>query len=487
MTTARQLAAATLLCLTAVLHAQTKPRRVATPPASTVSAIFLSDIHLDPYADPAKLPQLLAAPASAWGPILASNDSPTRSVDYSNLAKSCPERGTDTDDRLWQSSLAALHANSRGARFATVTGDLLAHSFDCKYRKLAAKPSAQEYLAFTAKAVEYIVSGLRSAMPGVPIYFTLGNNDSDCSDYQLGNSQDAFLAAVAPILAGTLPAAARESAQTGLAAGGHYSALLPAPFVRTRVISLDDIYFSYRYTNCAGQPDPAPAASQLDWLNAQLATARERHERVWFLGHIPPGVNLYASARRLMSVCSAKSVQPFLSSDSLAGDLAANGDIVRLALFGHTHSDEIRLLSPEDLAPGKAEPPVPAKIVPSISAINGNLPAFLVAKIRPATATLTDYTVVMSSNASGIGATWNRSYTYSERYHKPAFDSAGVSSLIHAFHADPGLATPESQAYISSYTAGVPTPLLQLAWRPYTCAMSHTTSKSFAACACGEQ
>jgi len=486
MTTARQLAAATLLCLTAVLHAQTKARRVATPAGSTVSAIFLSDIHLDPFADPAKFPQLVAAPASAWGTILGSNDSPTRAIDYSNLAKSCRELGTDTDDRLWQSALAALRANSRAARFATVNGDLLAHSFDCKYRKLAPKPTAEEYLAFTVKTVEYVVSGLRSAIPGVPIYFALGNNDTACADYQLGASQDPFLAAVAPILAGTLPASARESARVGLATAGHYSALLPAPFVRTRVISLDDIYFSYRYANCAGQPDPAPAASQLDWLNMQLAAARQHHERVWFVGHIPPGVNVYASARTLIRACSAKSVQPFLSSDSLAGALAANGDIVRLALFGHTHSDEIRVLSPDDLAPGKAEPSVPAKIIPPITPING-LPSFLVAKVHSATATLADYTVIQSSNASGIGATWSPSYTFSERYHKPALDSASVSSLIHDFQADPGLTTPASQAYISSYATQVPAALLQLAWRPYTCAMSHTTSKSFAACACGEQ
>jgi len=478
--------AAVLLLTTPLLAAPPKPQ----PPAT--SAIFLSDIHLDPFSDPAKVPELIAAPASGWSRILATPDSPTRAKDRADLAASCATKGADTDDRLWRSSLAALHTNARGARFATVTGDLLAHAFECKYKKLAPKPTPAEETAFAAKTVEYIVSGLRAALPEIPIYFALGNNDSGCADYHLDGANDAFLAAIAPILAEAAPSADRQSIAADLAAGGHYTALLPEPFVRTRIVSLDDVYFSPNYANCAAQHNPAPAQAQLDWLNAQLSAARAAHERVWFLGHIPPGVNLYASAKRMLLSCSANSAQPFLATDSLATALAENTDIVPLALFGHTHSDEIRLLSPDDLVPPNtasthaATAGVPVKIVPSITPINGNLPAFLVAKIHPAAATLTDYTVVEASDRTGIGTTWKPAYTYSARYHKHAFDSASVSSLINELHGDPTLSTAASQAYVGSYTEGVPTPILQLAWAPYTCALSHTTSKSFAACACGQ-
>lgn len=463
---------------------QAKPQ----PVSATVPAVFLSDIHLDPFADPAKVPELIAAPAADWGRILASPDSPTRTKDYAELDAACPTRARDTDDRLWQSSLAAIRTNSRAARFATVTGDLLAHSFDCKYNKLAPKPSPQGYIAFTAKTVQYIVSGLRAAMPGVPIYFALGNNDSGCTDYHLDASGDLFLAAIAPVLAEAAPDSDHNTIASELASGGHYSAPLPAPFGNTRIISVDDVYFSPTYANCGARPDSSATASQLDWLNAQLSEARAHHERVWFLSHIPPGVNLYASARRMFVRCSASSAESFLSSDSLATALAENSDIIPLALFGHTHSDEIRLLSPADLAPQHMPHAqtagIPAKIVPSISPINGNLPAFIVAKVRPATAVLQDYTVIEASNRTGLETTWKPSYTYSARYHQPAFDSASVASLINDLHLDRALATPASQAYVGSYTAGVPSPILQLVWYPYTCALSHTTSKSFAACAC---
>jgi len=187
--------------------------------------------------------------------------------------------------------------------------------------------------------------------------------------------------------------------------------------------------------------------------------------------------------------CSANSAQPFLSSDSLATALATNSDIIPLALFGHTHSDEIRLLSPAELAPEATAHAqtsgVPVKIVPSITPINGNLPAFIVAKIGPSDATLVDYTLIEASNRTGVDTTWDADYTYSARYHKPAFDSASVASLVHEFVADATLSQAASQAYVGSYTAGMPTPIIQLAWHPYACALSHITSKSFADCACG--
>jgi sphingomyelin phosphodiesterase acid-like 3 len=485
MPTARQrIAAVTLLLFAVNLHAAPKPHT----PAPTIPAVLLSDTHLDPYSDPAKVPELIAAPASDWPRILASPDSPTRAKDFADVQSACPAKGADTDERLWQSTLAALHTHSAGARFATVTGDLLAHAFDCKFHRLAPKASPQDYLAFTAKTVQYLVSGLQSAMPGVPIYFALGNNDSACPDYHLEPTADPFLTAVAPMLAAAAPPADRESIAAGRASAGQYSApLVGVP--DTRVIALDDVYFSTLYANCAGQPDPRAAAAQLDWLNAQLSAARTAHQRVWFLGHIPPGINLYASAKKMLLSCSASSAQTFLASDSLATALAANSDLIPLALFGHTHSDEIRLLTPAELAPDATAHAqtagVPVKIVPSITPINGNLPAFVIAKIRPATATLADYTVIEASNGTGVNTTWHADYTYSTRYHKRDFDSASVASLVHDFLADATLSQPASQAYIGSYTAGMPTPILQLAWHPYTCALSHISSKSFADCACG--
>jgi sphingomyelin phosphodiesterase acid-like 3 len=520
-----RLLAHTLLCGTVLLlaistssHAQTPQK---TPP--TIPALFLSDIHFNPYADPAKVAKLNAAPASDWPTILAAPPSSTQPQDFAALTAACPTRGTDTDYPLFQSSLKAIHTNAAAptpVRFVTISGDLMAHSFDCKYKTLLPTSTPSEYVAFTQKTIHYIISSLQAALPGIPIYTAMGNNDSGCTDYHLDASQDPFLAAVAPTVADALltaiSKAERKAILTDFATGGFYSAPL-ASLPHTRLIVLDDLFLSPKHSTCPGKPDPTPAAAQLAWLSNQLASARQHHERVWVMGHIPPGVDLYSTARKFLNICTGAKPTMFLASDSLAQILANNADVIRLALFGHTHNDELRLLTPPlttdpsplitdhlplaSTSPGvpplttnhlsltTASPGVPLKLVASISPINGNRPTFTLAQIDPTTATLIDYTVIQSSNLTGTdtgsATTWAPSYTYSTTYHQPAFDAASLSTLITGFTADPAARTPASQSYLHNFfPGGKLAPLLQLVWPQYTCSLNHTSAAAFASCAC---
>jgi len=466
-------------------------------PAPPIPALFLSDIHLDPYADPAKVAKLNAASAADWPAILAAPPSPSQSADSAALQKACPVRGIDTPDVLWLSSLQAIHAAAVRARFVTISGDLLAHSFDCKFKNLLPTATPADYVAFTEKTIRYIVTSLRASLPGVPIYVAMGNNDSGCTDYALDPAHDEFLARIAKIIAEALPSdlstADRTAVLRDFATGGYYNVPLDA-IPHTRLIVLDDLYLSTRYATCGGKPDPAPAAAQLAWLESQLASARQHKDRVWVMGHIPPGVDPFNTIRNLPRVCFGAKPTMFLSSESLADLLARNSDIVRLALFGHTHSDEMRLLTAEAAASTQRTTDngqltttplgVPVKLVPSITPVNGNRPTFTLATIDPATANLTDFTVMEASNLTGIDPTWAPEYTYSTAYREPAFDSASLGSLIQGFAADPSARSAASQAYLRNYFPGDVSALLQLAWPQYTCAMSHDSGAAFTACAC---
>ena len=466
----------------------------ASAPPPTIPALLLSDIHLDPYHDPAKVAKLNAAPASDWPAILAQPDSPSQPVDSAALLKACPVRGVDTPNSLWLSSLHAIHADASHAKFVTISGDLLAHQFDCKFKTLLPVAPHADYLAFTEKTIRYVVSSLRESLPGVPVYVAMGNNDSGCTDYALDPTHDDFLARIAKIVAEALPtdlpAADRTAVLTDFAASGSYDVPLTA-IPHTRLIVLDDLYFSTKYVTCSGKPDPAPAAAQLAWLQARLALARQHNERVWVMSHIPPGIDPFTTIRNLPRVCLGGKPTMYLSSESLADLLARNSDIVRLALFGHTHSDEMRLLT-SDAPPASAatETPalsrtgVPLKIVSSITPVNGNRPTFTLAKIDPATATLVDYTVIEASNSTGIDTTWSPEYTYSTAYRQPAFDSAALTTLFQGFSADPGAKSAASQAYLRNYFPGDVSAIIQFAWPQYTCAMTYDSGASFAACAC---
>jgi sphingomyelin phosphodiesterase acid-like 3 len=375
--------------------------------------------------------------------------------------------------------------HAAGVRFVTVSGDLLAHSFDCKYKTLLPTSTHADYLAFTEKTAAYIVTGLRATLPGVPVYIALGNNDSACGDYHLDPAHDDLLAHLAPVVADAarLSAADRDSVLQDFSTGGFYNVpLANTPY--TRLIVLDDIYLSARYTACSGTPDPAPGIAQLAWLDAQLAAARQHNEHVWVMAHIPPGVDLIATARKLTNLCGGDQLQMFLGDEHLAEVLANYPDTVRLALFGHTHTDELHLLaSSSDAQPGEG---VPLKIVASITPINGNRPTFTVARINPATATLADYTVFEASNLTGIATTWSAEYTYSTAYHQPAFNAAAASTLIADFQSDPSAQASSSQSYLHNYFpgAGNLAILLQTVWPQYTCSMAHDSAAAFTACAC---
>jgi sphingomyelin phosphodiesterase acid-like 3 len=172
----------------------------------------------------------------------------------------------------------------------------------------------------------------------------------------------------------------------------------------------------------------------------------------------------------------------FLTNEALADTIAAYPDVVRLAIFGHTHSDEMRLLTPKAL---RTNAGVPLKIVASITPVNGNNPSFTLAAVDPTTATLVDYTVVMASNQTGIATTWAPEYTYSTAYGEAAFDGTALKGLIAKLSADPGAHSLESQVYLNGYAphSGVGQ-MLQLVWPQYVCSMANDSAASFAACAC---
>jgi len=476
------------------------PRQTApvAKASASIAALFLSDIHFDPYADPALVPKLDAAPSTQWPTILATPASPTQKEDVAALNRACPVRAADTSEALWQSTLRAIRAQTSGPShaashpaFAVITGDFLAHDFDCKYRLLLPTRTHEQFLAFAVNTLRYLYASLNANDEHIPVYTALGNNDTACGGNRLDPNND-FLAAAAHIVAAQLPQAedeaARQSILRDLASGGFYSMRMAAPMQNTRLIVLDDIFFLTEFSTCSGQKDYSEESAQLDWLTAQLAEARAQHQNVWVLGHIVPGVALYNTFQKRINVCAGNPPWMALDSTRLAQVLADNADIVRLGLFGHTHFDEMALVRP---GLGETPPPpgspigVPIKFIPSISPINLNNPTFTIATIDPHASTLADYTTYAASNTTGVDTTWSKEYTYSTAYGEPDFSAASVARLIAAFHADRSASTAPSQAYLRNFFAGNISFLIAPLWHPYVCAMDHQTGPGYAACVCG--
>ena len=342
----------------------------------TVPVVMLSDIHLDPFHDPAKLAQLRTTPATGWAAIFDAPPSPTQAADFAQLQSTCGARGVDTPIALLDSSLRAAQKQQPTPLFVTVSGDLMAHQFDCRFHTLAPGATAADYSAFAAKTVAFVALQLHRTFPRAPIYFALGNNDSGCADYREDPNSTFLHADAASFAADALSPANRAAILSEFPQLGDYNIALPAPIEHTRLLVLQDIFESRRYTACNGMASD-DAALQIAWLRAQLTAARAAHEHVWVMAHIPPGIDAYSTFTRHRDVCGGQSPEMFLGSEALADTLTGFPDVIRLALFGHTHMDELRVYMSSD---GK---PVPAKLVPSITPINGNNPPLQPSRTTP--------------------------------------------------------------------------------------------------------
>jgi sphingomyelin phosphodiesterase acid-like 3 len=468
----------TILCFYLIVGAACA--QSAKPAQTTIPVLLLSDIHFEPFWDPAKVAQLDAQPVTQWNAILAppvSSDQPQR---FAALQQACPAKGLDTDYTLYQSSLKAVRAHSSGAAFAVVSGDLISHQYRCKYFTFFPQAQKGQYEAFVQKTLDYVMGELEAALPKTVVYVALGNNDSGCDDYRL-DANSSFLKEVGAEVTKKFPASERLTAQQTFAAGGYYSIALPAPIQNARLLVLDDLFMSKNYKTCANQPDPKAAAPQMAWLAKQLADARTNKQKVWVMGHIPPGVDLYSSAKRLSGICNGtQKPAMFLSSEEMADVIAGYGDVVELAIFAHTHMNELRLLKDST----SSQPPVPVKMVSSISPIHGNHPSFTLAQVDPATMALVDFQVIASANLSGDPADWKQEYDFGKSFALPDFSSSSVAKLIDAFAADPDASTQASRNYIGDFSADNSSSLLQMFWPQYVCTLGNRTAQSFTACLC---
>ena len=397
------------------------------------------------------------------------------------ITEPCPSRGPDTNWALLQASLRAEHEKLAKPLFLTLSGDLMAHNFDCRFKTLAPKATAKEYSEFAAKTVAFVALQLKQTFPGVPLYIALGNNDSGCADYR-EDEGSVFLQADAKTLAASVEnAGAGKQIVSEAGDLGDYTVLLPKPISPTRLIVFQDIFAARVFKTCGDdKATTALAEKQIGWLLAQLSKARDAHEHVWVMAHMPPGIDIYNTMKSKKDVCGGEQPTMFLSSNLLGRTIGDFGDIITLALFGHLHTNEMRLYS--DRA---GKPAVPGKLVPSISPVNGNNPAFVVAAVDTQTSGLKDYAVIAAKDATG--SAWSEEYRFSKVYGQSSYSAATLDAIMKAFAADATGVAPMSHSYQQNFFTGdtlIHAAAMQLFWPQTVCSMTHSDVEGYRACAC---
>ena len=466
-----RLVCAVLSLAFSVLHAQ--------KPGTDVPVLLLSDFHFDPFHDPGKTPALLAAPVDQWDAILEQPASPDQGQKFQEIQKACKARGVDTPHVLMESSLAAAKAQSTGIRFVTVSGDLLVHTFDCRYQQVFPGADTAAIAAFAAKTEQYVMGRIEREFPGIPVYIGLGNNDVGCGNAKIELDDQLFRRSADALLQGLVGASRKERQQVlkDYDEIGSYTVSLNRILPHTRLIVLDNTFMIDKNYRCTGSKEFASTIVQIAWLTRVLDQARAHGEKVWLVGHIPPSIDTYDTFGTKKNICTDGEIKRFLRTDELGDLLTRYAGEIKLAIFAHSHMDELRLLPAGDGG-------IPMKLVASVSGFNGNLPTFTVGVVDRKTAVLKDYAVYEGSNMSGLDEQWTRKYDFDQTYHEPDFSPQSLAALIGRLTLDPMANTNESKAMKEFYALGVKPSVIDPVWPQYVCELDHYRPETFKACSC---
>jgi sphingomyelin phosphodiesterase acid-like 3 len=426
---------------------------VAVSPALAETFLSVSDIHFNPFADPALVTKLEAADVAQWDAIFASSGSTAFSAS-----------GSDVNEPLLRSAIGEMQKRLPAPAFVLISGDFLAHKFDKTYQQYATDKSPAAYTAFVTKTIAYVAAAFRKAYPGVRIYPTLGNNDSDCGDYAVA-PDGAFLKNFRDVWS---PIVASPSFDRRFPTGGYYRADVPG-LRNVRIIALNTNFFSTNYQNPCGKAGPDPGIRQLEWLDGELLLARAQRKRVWLLFHIPPGMDVY-DTETYGGSCPTLKTQTFWKTEYAQKYLritATHRQTILGSFAGHTHQDEFRLANGDFI-----------HITPSISPVFGNNPAFETVDVDR-NGSVTDYT---AWHLPAETLPWAREYAFDEAYTTSNYDAATLTELANAISTDP--ATREKYfAFTSSGDAKTSAPALAQ-WQGYWCGLTAMTASTFTTCYC---
>ena len=425
------------LALLTLLVLLAGPAQSRSEPASH-QFLIASDFHFNPFADPTLVADLAAAPATAWEPIL-NRSQPAAYSPY----------GQDTNWWLLQSSLDAMRVTLPQPALVMITGDLLAHGFPQKYAQATHDTNREHYRAFVLKTVEFFGLELRRRFKKSQILLTPGNNDDECGDYQI--------AADGPFLSDTAELA-QKLARTGGAFNADWKALgsytvTPRALRGVRILSVNSVFFSNKYqaTNFASTcslVDSTAATRTFAWLQSNLAQAKQAHEKVWLMFHIPPGIDGFATMMqyRRMAAAAQGSAPDGLCSKAIVPmwkpvwtsrleDIMQDYQSTIMATFaGHDHTDDFRIIHVGQ-AGGQF-----VLIDPPVSPIYGQNPSFRVITFDQGGGLAdqsTYYLTNLQAARSDVPGKWMKEYSFAEEWQSQQLNASSLKSVYDRVRSDP--------------------------------------------------
>ncbi len=425
---------------------------LTTLPAAAADFLWLSDIHFDPLATPALVDKLAAAEPAQWADILAGGST------------KFPAYGSDSSWPLFASVLNASAKTAPNAAFTIVTGDLLVHHFREHFDAIASNHDDAAFRAFVRKSVEFVTLQLKQQSHGKPVFITLGNNDDDSGgDYAIQPYDGPFLHDTAKFVGDLAGLSNTDSYMQR----GSYSVLNPA-IKHGRIIVLNTVFFSPRYECRCSLFSADPGEQVLNWLSQELASAKIRHEKIWLVYHIPPGVDGFATAHpkvpgTVTLLWKDSYVKKFLALlDQYPGMIGAN-------FAGHLHVDDFRVFGKRVVI-----------VAPAVSPITGQNPTFRTVTFD-SHGNLKDQSTYYLKN---LAEPWQLEYDFNKEWHLKGLNAQSYSSLFTRIDNSSETATRWMTLYSTSH---VPSSLTLNTFRPLFCSEGNIAAQPYQQCSAAPQ
>ena len=416
------------------------------------TAVVFSDIHFNPFYDPALFSSLNSSDPGAWEALFRSSRITAPS-----------DSGSDTNFPLLALALSSIRQQAGGGPLVVFTGDLLGHNFATTFYGLNGSHDTAAMQAFADKTVAFVMDQVRASVGDVPVVFAIGNADS----YDGIAPEASFLSNTAELfywkfLKGTTD---HQAFLQTFTSGGYYAADLPGTTLT--VIALNTLPLT--------RQDPSVAESaviaQLAWLDATLASAETAGRKVWLLMHVPPGAVIPSTAQQLDNqghLTNAVMMWQGGYQASFQRVLSKHPGTIAMMFAGHTHMDEYRIVF------GSV-----CHVSPGITPYFGNNPAYKVLEYSNATFEAADY-VSLNYDLAATPAQFDRYYSFSSAYSMQGDLDASMVQLFPELGLDG-----EKQSLYREYYYSGPTPanpITDANWPVYWCGIGNMGQQDMIEC-----
>ena len=416
------------------------------------TAVVFSDVHFNPFYDPALFPALNSADPGGWADI------------FSTSSITAPSSwGADTNFPLLALTMSSIRQQAGGGPWVVFTGDLLGHNFAETFFGLSVSQDLAAMQAFADKTVSFVMDQVRASVGDVPVLFAVGNADS----YDGVAPEAGFLSNTAELYyTKFLNGRADHSAfLETFTRGGYYSADLPGTDLT--VIALNTLMLT-------GE-DPGVTESdvtaQLDWFEAALVSVEIAGRKAWLLMHAPPGAVISQTAGLLDGqgyLAGAEMMWQAPYQVSFLEIVARHRGVLKMTFAGHTHMDEYRIMSDSI-----------CHVSPGISPCFGDNPAYKVFAYSNFSLEAVDY-ISLNYDLAAMPGQFNCFYAFSSAYSKQGLLDASMTQLYPELAAGGAKQSLYREYYYSGLTPA--NPITDANWRVYWCGIGNMGQQELIDC-----